>query len=75
MKRSTFIRLGLGCFALVIATFIVRGLTRLVLGDRVSAVLSLPFGLVALGLLLALTAIALMDVIGVRRLEDDLDGR
>lgn len=74
MKRSTFVRLGLGCFALVIVTFIVRGLTRLVLGDRVSAVLSLPFGLLALGLLLALTAIALMDVVGVRRLEDDLDG-
>jgi hypothetical protein len=75
MKQSTFVRLGLLSFGLVLLTFVVRGTTRLFLGDRVSMLLSAPVGLVTLALLVGLFLAALLSVTGLRPMESDLDER
>ena len=71
MRQSTYVRLGLLAFGLILATFVVRGTTRLVIGDRTSMLLSLPLGLSALALLVALFVLALLSVAGVRPIEPD----
>lgn len=73
MKQSTFVKLGLAGFALVTLTFVVRGATRLVVGERVSMLLSAPFGLTALALVVVLFAIAVLALTGIRPLDADLD--
>jgi hypothetical protein len=73
MRQSTFVRLGLLSFGLVLLTFLIRGSTRLFLGDRVAMLLSAPVGLVALALLVSLFLIALLAVTGIRPMEPDLE--
>ena len=73
MKRSTFLSLALVSFGLVLLTFVIRGTTRLVIGDRISLFLTVPIGLLALALVLLLFALAVLDVSGIRSLEDDLE--
>ena len=73
MKRSTFLSLTLVSFGLVLLTFVIRGTTRLVIGDRISLFLTVPIGLLALALVLLLFALAVLDVSGIRSLEDDLE--
>lgn len=73
MKQSTFVRLGLLSFGLVLATFVVRGTTRLFLGERTATLLSAPVGLFTLALLVWLFLAALLSVTGVRPMESDLD--
>lgn len=72
MRRSTFVVLGIAAFAMILGTFIVRGTTRLVIGDRLSMLLSLPLGLVSVLLVVALVSLAILDQLGIKRLEDDL---
>ncbi|WP_331233082.1 hypothetical protein [Natronorarus salvus] len=71
MRQSTYVRLGLLAFGLILATFVVRGTTRLVIGDRTSMLLSLPFGLAALALLCLLFALAMLSVTRLRPIEPD----
>lgn len=73
MKQSTFVKLGLLSFGLVLATFVVRGTSRLVLDDRTATLLSAPIGLTAFILLVCLFVIALLSVTGVRSMEKDLE--
>lgn len=73
MRQSTFVRLGLLSFGLVLLTFLIRGSTRLFLGDRVAMLLSAPVGLVALALLVSLSLVALLAVTGIRPMEPDLE--
>lgn len=73
MKQSTFVRLGLLSFGLVLATFVVRGASRLVLDERTATLLSAPIGLVAFALLVWLFLVALLSVTGVRPMEADLE--
>jgi hypothetical protein len=75
MKQSTFVRLGLLSFGLVLLTFVVRGSTRLFLGDRTAALLSTPVGLLALALVVWLFLAALLAVTGIRPVESDLEER
>lgn len=75
MKQSTFVKLGLATFGLVGLTFVVRGTTRLIVGERVSMLLSAPFGLTALVLVVALFAIAVLAASGLRPLDPDLEER
>jgi hypothetical protein len=75
MKQSTFVRLGLLSFGLVLLTFVVRGSTRLFLGDRTAALLSAPAGLLALALVVWLFLAALLAVTGIRPMESDLEER
>lgn len=75
MKQSTFVRYGLLSFGLVVLTFVIRGSTRLFLGDRTAALLSAPVGLSALILLVVLFATAFLSVIGIRPMDRDIDER
>lgn len=73
VKQSTFVRLGLLAVGLVVLTFLIRGSTRLVLGDRTALLLSAPIGLTALVLLVSLFLVGLLSAIGIRPVEEDLD--
>jgi hypothetical protein len=73
MRKSTFVRLGLLSFGLVLLTFLIRGSTRLFLGDRVAMLLSAPVGLVALALVVSLSLVALLAVTGIRPMEPDFE--
>lgn len=75
MKQSTFVEYGLLSFGLVLLTFVIRGSTRLVLGDRTAALLSAPIGLSALLVLVVLFVAAVLSVTGIRPLERDIDER
>lgn len=75
MKQSTFVRWGLLAFGLVSLTFVIRGSTRLFLGDRAAALLSAPIGLGALLVLVVLFVAALLSVTGLRSMERDIDER
>lgn len=72
MQRSTFVLAGLAAFGLILATFVVRGTTRLVLGERISLLLALPLAVASLVLVLVLLSSAVLDQLGVRPMEDDL---
>ncbi len=73
MRRSTFVSLGLAAFGSILATFLVRGTTRMVIGDRTSILLATPVALLSLALVSVLLAAALGDVTGLYRMENDLD--
>ena len=72
MHRSTFVLLGLAAFGMILGTFIVRGTTRLVIGDQLSMLLALPLAAVSLLLVLTLVSLAILDRLGIKRLDDDL---
>jgi hypothetical protein len=69
VNRSRFVGLALAAFGLVFLSFVVRGTTRLVAPYEVAVALSAPILFVAAALLVALVALATLDVIGIRRLE------
>ncbi|WP_122089364.1 hypothetical protein [Halalkalicoccus subterraneus] len=75
MKQSTFVKWGLLAFGLVLFTFVIRGSTRLFLGDRTATVLSAPVGLGALAVLVVLFVVALLSLVGLRPMERDIDER
>ena len=69
MKKSRFVGLALVAFALVFASFVVRGTTRLVASYELAVALSAPSLFAAAALLAALVALAALDVTGIRPLE------
>lgn len=73
MRRSTFVSLGLAAFGSILATFVLRGTTRMVIGERASLLLAMPFALLSLGLVIVLLVVALGDVTGIYPMENDLD--
>lgn len=75
MKQSTFVKWGLLAFGLVLCTFVIRGSTRLFLGDRTAMLLSAPVGLSALAVLVVLFTAALLSVVGLRPMKRDIDER
>lgn len=75
MRQSTFVKGGLLAFGLVALTFVIRGSTRLFLGDRIAAALSAPVALLALAVLLVLFAAAILSMTGLRPMERDIDER
>lgn len=75
MKQSTFVKCGVLAFSLAVLTFLVRGSTRLFVGERTATVLSAPIGLAALALLIGLFFVALLAATGLRPIEADTDDR
>lgn len=73
MRRSTFVSLGLAAFASILTTFVLRGTTRLVIGEQASLLLATPFALLSFVLLLALSVFAAGEITGVYPMEDDLE--
>lgn len=72
MDRSTFITLSLLTFGMILVTFIIRGSTRLVIGDRLSVWLAFPTTFLSILLLISVLLIAIGEFTGFIPLEDDL---
>lgn len=73
MRRSTFVMLGILAFCSILATFVVRGSTRLVIGDRLSALLATPFAVLSLVLVVIVFIVAIGELTGVAPMNDDLE--
>lgn len=73
MRRSTFVKLGLLAFGAILGTFVIRGSTRLLIGDRLSLWLASPFALLSFALVVVLVLFAVADLSGIHPMEDDLD--
>ncbi len=74
MHQSRFVELSLLCFGLVLLTFLVRGTTRIFLGDRLAVLLVAPLGLAALALIAVLLVVSILAATGLRPLEETDDG-
>ncbi|MBZ6496661.1 hypothetical protein [Natrinema longum] len=69
MDRSGFVKLAVIAFGLVVVSFFVRGLSRLVLGAETAALLQAPLAVVGFGLFIYLFVRATLDAIGVWEVE------
>lgn len=68
MNETTFVKLSLFAFALVLLSFIVRGLSRLVVTGETATLLSAPTMFLAGGLIVFLTLRSVLAVSGLRPL-------
>lgn len=69
MDRIGFVRLTTVAFGLGLASFVVRGTTRLVASNGLARLLSAPLLFCAVALLAGLTVLAALDATGIRPLE------
>ncbi|QLG47751.1 hypothetical protein [Natrinema halophilum] len=65
MDRSGFVRLSLIAFGLVVVSFVVRGLSRIVFEVELANLLQAPFAVVGFGLLVYLFVRATLDAVGI----------
>lgn len=70
MKRDTFVTLSLAAFGLVLVSFVLMGLSRLVVPYRLARVIATPTMLAAAALVAVLFVRSLLAVTGVRPLEE-----
>ncbi len=70
MDRSGFVKLAFIAFGLVIVSFVVRGLSRIVLEVEIANLLQAPFALVGFGLLVYLFVRATLDAVGIWEVEN-----
>lgn len=69
MDRNRFVHLAALAFGFVLASFLVRGTTRLIVSYETALLLSAPFVLIAVVLVTFLFVRGLLDLIGVRPIE------
>lgn len=69
MNRSRFVRLAVVAFALVVASFVVRGTVRLVAAYDLAVLLSAPLLFFGAALVIRLLVAAVLDVVGIREIE------
>ncbi|SNR37558.1 hypothetical protein [Halorubrum vacuolatum] len=69
MDRSRFVQLTLLAFGLVLASFVVRGTTRLVASYELAVMLSAPLLFASVLLIAGLVLLATLDVTGIRPME------
>ena len=70
MRRDTFVKLSALAVGLVLVSFVVMGLSRIVVGTDTARLLSAPTMLTGGALLVFLTARSVLAVTGLRPLED-----
>ncbi|MGQ3413941.1 hypothetical protein ACT4ML_17070 [Natrinema sp. LN54] len=70
MDRSGFVKLAVIAFALVIVSFFVRGVSRIVLETETAELLQAPLALIGFGLLVYLFIRATLDAVGIWTVED-----
>ncbi|MWV41181.1 MULTISPECIES: hypothetical protein [Natrialba] len=70
MDRQGFVTLAILGFALVIASFFVRGFGQLLLGRGIAEVLQSPIVFAGFGILVYLFVRATLDAVGVWTVED-----
>lgn len=71
MRRSTLTLAAVGVFALVLLSFLVRGLGQFVLGPRRVVVVVTPLSLLALALVLFVVGTWVLDRLGVVEIEEE----
>ncbi|MFA9415707.1 hypothetical protein [Natrinema sp. HArc-T2] len=69
MDQSGFVKLSLIGFALVIASFVIRGLSRIVLEVALADLIQAPLAIVGFGLLVYLFVRATLDFVGLWSIE------
>ncbi|RZV08319.1 hypothetical protein BDK88_3287 [Natrinema hispanicum] len=69
MDQSGFVKLSLIGFALVIVSFVIRGLSRIVLEVAVADLIQAPLAIVGFGLLVYLFVRATLDFVGLWPIE------
>lgn len=69
MRYQTFGKLSVFAFALILVSFIILGLSRIVLSYRIARILAAPTMFLALLLVLYLFTRAVLSWIGVSRIE------
>ncbi len=69
MKQTTFLNLSVLAFGLVIASFLIRGLSRFVVASETASLLSAPTMFLAAGLVVFLTVRSVLAVSGIRPLQ------
>lgn len=70
MDRSGFVKLSLIGFALVIVSFVIRGLTRIVFEVALADLIQAPLAVVGFGLLVYLFIRATLDFVGLWTIEN-----
>lgn len=70
MDRSGFVKLAVIAFGLVIVSFFVRGIGRIVLGTETAELLQAPLAVIGFGLLVYLFIRATLDAVGIWTVED-----
>ena len=69
MKRGSFVKLSALAFGLILLSFIIRGLSRLVVGAGTATLLSAPTMTAGAALVVFLTARSVLAVSGLRPLQ------
>lgn len=69
MDRGRFVQLGVIAFGLILASFLVRGISGLILPRTVAIALAAPIIFVAAAIFLYLFAWGLLDITGIRSVE------
>lgn len=69
MKRGSFVKLSGLAFGLILASFIIRGLSRLVFTVETATLLSAPTMIAGAGLVVFLTVRSVLAVSGLRPLQ------
>ncbi|MFB1063880.1 hypothetical protein [Natrinema sp. H-ect4] len=70
MDRSGFVKLAVIGFGIVITSFFVRGISRIVLDVETANLLQAPLAIVGFGLLLYLFVRATLDFVGIWEVEN-----
>ncbi|MFC6767998.1 hypothetical protein [Natrinema soli] len=70
MDQSGFVKLAVIAFGIVIASFFVRGISRIVLDVETANLLQAPLAIVGFGLLLYLFVRATLDFVGIWDVEN-----
>ncbi|WP_226041650.1 hypothetical protein [Natrinema sp. DC36] len=70
MDQSGFVKLAVIGFGIVIASFFVRGISRIVLDVETASLLQAPLAIVGFGLLLYLFVRATLDFVGIWDIEN-----
>ncbi|AEH38001.1 hypothetical protein [Halopiger xanaduensis] len=70
MDRAGFVKLAAIGFALVVASFVVRGVARLVVGRELAELLQAPLIFAGFALLVYLFVRATLDAVGIWPVED-----
>jgi len=73
-QGSSFLRLAVGAFGLVIAGFVVRGFGQLFVGADTARLLSSPLFLGGFGLAVLAAVLSVLVRLGVLELEDEPEG-
>lgn len=70
MHQDTFVRLSLLAFGLIVASFVVRGVSQFVVSADTANLITAPTMLLGAVLVVALTIQSVLAVTGVRPLEE-----